>query len=171
MKDSTTFGLSPEKLASLLGIGTTTQDDDHLTEELLKARLSGTLPLDSDVVAAIPAILGRLTKDLLPLGGKPLGDALLDPGTDLEMLKNIKNYAKKLAASEESGPEHAAGIAIYYSAIASSILFHGEKITQHSWLSLVDSFGLLLEKPWLPLELSRHLAKAGKFCQGREHTP
>jgi hypothetical protein len=168
VKEETTFGASAKGLANLLGIGMTGKskaEADRVAGELLRARLAGTLPLDSVVIDALPAIIGRLGQELVPLSGKSLGEALLDPHTDSRTLTRIKAHGKKLAIRKDSDADHAAGVVIYYAAIASALLFRDEKITQHSFANLAYSFDLLLNKPWMPPELSRHFARARKLCK------
>ena len=138
---------------------------DQAAGELLRARLAGTLPLKTAVVDALPAILGKLGKDLLPLSGKSLGEVLLDESTDLKAVKAIKDYGKRLAARKDTEADHAAAIAIYYAAIASALLFHDERITSHGYEYLRASFEELAEEAWIPAGLTRHFSKARKMCE------
>lgn len=159
MDSESTFGIAPEGLASLLGLGIRGKqkpDVDHLAGERLKAKLAGAVPLDPAVVDAPPAIMERSEREL--------GGVLLDSATDLTTLKRIKDYGKRLAGREDSEAGHAVGIAIYYAAIASAMVFHEERITQHSFGSLADAFETLRQKPWLPSELARHFLRARRYC-------
>jgi hypothetical protein len=154
-------------LASLLGIGISGRQKpevDPLAGELLEAQLASTLPLDSLVADTPPAVMGRSERERVPLSGRPLGEVLLDSATDLTTIRGIKDYGKKLAGRKDSGADHAVGIAIYYAAIASAMVFHEEKITQHSFRSLADAFDTLRQKPWVPSELSRHFLIAHGYC-------
>jgi hypothetical protein len=168
-----TFGASVKGLHGLLGVGVgkdVPQDAasvDKAAGELLRARLEGTLPLDTAVVDALPAILGKLQGELLPLAGRPLGEVLLDADTELSAIKSIKDYGKKLAARRDSEADHSAAIAIYFAAIASALLFHGEKITSYGYEHLQGSFNELIEDTWIPAELSRHFSKACRMCRER----
>ncbi len=169
-KDSTTFGQSPERLARLLGLGMETSSDGETDPEtskaeLLRLRLVGTLPLETVVIDAIPAIAGRLCEALLPLRGKALGEAILDQTTELDMLKKVKDYSKKLASRDDSEAEHTVSVTIYFAAIASALLFHDCRITSYTYPSLAEAFGSLIDKPWLTPELARHFAKARKLCE------
>jgi hypothetical protein len=165
------FGSTVKGLHGLLGVGVgkdVPQDAasvDRAAGELLCARLEGTLPLNTAVVDAFPAILGKLQKALLPLEGKPLGKVLFDVNTELDIIKSIKDYGKKLAARRDSEADHSAATAIYFAAIASALLFHGERITSYSYEHLRESFNELIEGTWIPQELSRHFSKARKMCE------
>ena len=169
-KKTTTFGISSERLARLLGIGLALDEQEQGTHEqpkaeLLRARLAGTLPLAPDVVDALPAIFGRLSKELIPLSGKTLDEVLRDPDVSLDVIQTVKDYAKDLASRAGSEADHAASIAIYYAAIASAVLFHGKKITRHSFESLAESFETLGHKSWIPSDILRHFSKARKLCE------
>ena len=172
-KDSTS-GLSPEKLARLLGIALDFDSEEgndvspKTTAELLNARLEGMLPLDTTVVEELPAILGRLHKDLMPHGEKTLGEALIDSQSNLGTIKKIRRYAKKMASRKGTGTERAVAVAIYYAAIANALLFHNVKITTHSYELLKASFNKLIGKPWMSAELARLFAEACKLCRKRE---
>ena len=168
MNKDSTFGIKPQGLANLLGIGITNKskaETDQVAGELLRARLAGTLPLDSAIIEAIPAILGRLREDLIPLSGRPLGEALLESSTDIQSITKIKEHGKKLAGRKDSDEDHAVGVVIYYAAIASALLNHNTRITQHSYRTLADAFERLRSKTWMPLELGRHFAKAVAVCR------
>ena len=172
--DPTVFGAPPGRLAKLLHVGVDTQQDhqippDELKEDLLKARLAGAM-LDQNTVDDLQAVWGRLRTQLLPMAGRPLGEALLDETTRLDDIRGIKRYGKDLAERNGSGAEHAVAIAIYYAAIASALLFHGLKITSHSYADLADAMATLVDKRWIPAELARHFAKARKLCNERAAT-
>lgn len=172
-KDSTS-GLSPERLARLLGIALDSDSEGgrdisaQTTAELLNARLDGMLPLDTTVVEELPAILGRLRKDLVPYGGKTLGTVLTDPKSNLAAIKKIREYAKKMASRKTSGAERAVAVAIYYAAIACALLFHNAKITTHPYELLEASFNKLIGKPWMSPELAQLFAKASKLCRKKK---
>jgi len=125
------------------------------------------LPLDTTVVEELPTILGRLQKDLLPHGGKTLGEVLTDPKSDLAAIKKIREYAKTMAARKGAGTERAVAVAIYYAAIASALLFHNVKITTHSYELLDASFEKLIGKAWMSPELTQLFTKARKLCRKR----
>jgi len=166
-----TFGANIEGLAGLLGVGVGRDvpqgaaSVDRAAGELLRARLAGTLPVDTAVVNASPAMLGRLRGELLSLAGRPLEEVLLDADTDLDVIKVIKDYGKKLAALRDSEADHSAAIAVYFGAIASALLFHSEKITSYSYEHLQGAFDELIGDTWIPTELSRHFSKAYEMCR------
>jgi hypothetical protein len=164
-------GLSPEEMAQLLRIGVEDEDldpsggKDASAADLLETLLAGSLPPESTAVDALPAVLARLRRDLLPLEGRPIGEVLSDPSTDLSVLKAVKAYGKRLAARNRSEPEHAAAVAVYYAAIAAALVHHGERITTHSPSYLKASFVQLGNAPWVGRKLSPLLAAAAEACE------
>ena len=175
MRKDSTLGLNPESLARLLGIALYSDSDEgkdnstHTTAQLLKARLAGTLPLDTTVVEELPAILGQLRKNLMPLGGRTLGEALIDSKSDLGVIKKIRRYAKKMASRKRSEADRAVAVAIYYAAIANALVFHDVKVTTHSYESLEASFAKLINKPWMSAELNILFVRSIKLCRKKGH--
>ena len=172
MQKDPTSRLKVGQLAELLKLGGDHQlpDDpaaqDQLTAELLRERLADPLPLDTTVLAGLPAMAGGIRP--APGQGRTLGEALLDPATSLETIRRVKNYAKDLGRREQNrpgrGPEHAAALAVYYAAIAGALVFRDERITSHSREALIDSFGSLIDKPWMVPELAELFEKARGAC-------
>jgi len=165
----TTCGANPAGVSALLSMGVDHDDRGDMvrgdtTAELLRARFNGPLPPETGATDTLPAILADLCKKLRPLGGKPLKDVLLDSQSGLGLLRNIKRYGKKLANRAE--PEHSVGIAVYYAAISSALLFHDDKITRHSYRYLADSLDVL-ETEWMPSDLAAHISEARRLCRGR----
>lgn len=171
MSKDSTLGLSPAKLARLLGITLDSKSDKERENpapnisQLIQTHLAGTLPFDSTVIDELPAIIGRLHKDLMPHAGRTLGDVLTDPKSDLDTIKKVRRYAKRIAARKSSKAKHAVAIAIYFAAIANALTFHNVKITTHSYESLNASFDNLADKQWMPTELVRLFTKACKVCR------
>jgi hypothetical protein len=165
------FTPKPEQLASLLGIGIRGEaeegeaQDAQTMREWLRDGLASQLPLDTADEKSLPATLGRPCPELTALAGRLLGEVLLDSQTDLSVLKTIKEYGKTLSARAGKGPSRAGAVAIYYAAIASAVLFHHEKITEHSYRSLARSLEMLIEKPWMAPKLVGLFVEARKVCQ------
>lgn len=161
---------SSPQLTQLLGLAVEDDaqepcgDPSRQIARQLRDRLAGPMPMSAAVVEALPVIVGKLQDKLLPHHGRPLGELLLDEHTSLETFQAIKEYGKKLAARQDSEADHAVGVAVYYAAIASALLFHKEKITTHSNEYLAASFENVQKQEWLPVELRKHLKKAERKC-------
>jgi len=168
-KESTTFGLTPKKLARLLKIGSEDSrsgtDAEQQKARLLQDWLAATLPVDAVFVESLPRVLRRLYQELKPLGSKPFGSLLHDPEADMSVITKIKDCSKKLVASAKSEAEHDAATVIYYAAIASALVFHDQRITSFSYANLMSSFGALQEHSWLTAELVELYREACKLCQ------
>jgi hypothetical protein len=173
-KDETTYGLSPERLARLLAIGLQSADDlNNLSTgrgpgEILMEMLTLELPLGPAVPDSLPAVLNRPCDEMLGVARQTLRDLLLDSKTDLAVIKTLKDYGKKLV--RRGGPEakQAAATVIYYAAIASALVFHAHKITQHSCQTLREAYAELEQKPWVPPELKDLFRRAKAACHQRK---
>jgi hypothetical protein len=160
MDAKSTYGLKIEQLADLFSIGlerAIPMDgilDDEATACLLREQLTSRLPKDSFLFDSLLLIMGRLGCDVRSLAGKSLGAVLLDPGSDIALLQAIKDHSKKLSHSSVCEAETAVATTIYYSALASSLLYHNRKITQYSHEDLDQSFAMLMEKKWMAPELA-----------------
>ena len=132
--------------------------------EMLRERLDGAMPLDDAATELLPEIVARLLREALPVGGQSLGRVLLDPATDLRVIKTIKQYGKKLTTHTTSEAERATATTIYFAAIASALVFHHQKISLHSYEHLHRSFGMLCAKQWMAPELITLFTDARRVC-------
>lgn len=144
-----------------------TERAEQTTAALLREQLAGVLPVDKIIVESLPEILDRLRRELLPLSDRPLGEVLLDPTTAIGALNKLKDYGKKLAARSSSTQEHDSAVAIYFAAIASALVFHGQMISTHSYENLELSFAELVDKPWMSPDLAVLFGKARPFCKSK----
>lgn len=118
MSRESTYGSSPKGLAGLLSIGVSGARldrevvPDTTIRELLRAHLHGVLPTDTAEAETLPLLVGQLCKELSPLPGRSVGEALLAPETDMDTLAAIKCHAKELASGSVSYAERAATTAI-----------------------------------------------------------
>src|SRR4030066_397591 len=90
-------------------------------------------------------------------------DLSRDPTTDIATIKKIKQYAKESGTSTDSKDEKDVFLAVYYAAIASALIFHYMKITQHSYIDLERFFDSFTKKDWILNEL------ISLFTRGREY--
>ena len=137
------------------------------TATILREWLRGFLPVDKLVVESMRDTLDDLRRELLPLSGKPLGDVVVDSAISVAVLNRIKDYGKRLAAQGRSRADHDAALTIYFAAIASALVFHGQKISTHPHESLERSFVVLVAKPWMVPELVELFTKARQVCHER----
>ena len=174
MKEETTYGMNPERIARLLAIGLETADaeddlsDSRTTAEVLREMLESKLPLDPTIPDSLPAVLDRPCDDLLPPPSQTLQDLLLDSQTGLTVVKALKDYSKELTRRRREEATRAAATVIYYASIANALVFHDKRITQHSYGKLQKAYEDLEQKKWIPSDLKRLLKKAKAACQQRK---
>lgn len=174
MEDDSKWQLETDRLARLLSIGEDHElpDDpasvDELTAELLRKRLASPLPL---APASATEVVLCWSSAGSPATARSVGEVLLDPSTDVAVLQRIKSWGKKLADRQRDrpnrSPEYAAGLTIYYAAIASALAFHDERITDYGFGQLAEALQRLIDQPWLSPAVSDLFAKAGRICQER----
>jgi hypothetical protein len=156
-EEETTYGLSPDRPAKLLALGLESKEDpDEIEEErtvadMLDEMLSNKLPGEE--------VLGA---------DKAIGNLFLDPKSDLAVIKTLKEYGKELVRCADSEIQKAVATTIYYAAIASALVFHRTKVTQHSYGKLQKAYEDLEQKKWIPSDLKDLLKKAKAACQGRK---
>lgn len=171
MKNLSTFGLRSDRLAALLAVasqrgGAAEQPGEaQAWREVLEARLSAPLALETDMVDSVPAVLACPCRELAPLAGRSLGDVLTHADTSLAALRLLKDYGKALALRWEEGSEHAVAIAIYYAAIAAALTYHGQRTASCSLRRLGRAMGLLAAAPWMTPAIAKLLSGARQWCQ------
>ncbi len=176
MKEETTYGLSPKRLARLLAIGLEKDDgennpaDTRTPAEELRHILGAKVTLDPAKSDSIPAILKRPCDEMLSACGQTIGYLLLSPETDLNVIRTLKDYFKELVSRRPPNAKQAASIVLYYAAIASALVFHRHKISHHSYEKLNEAFAQLNEKPWIATELKALLKRAQEICEKRKPT-
>jgi hypothetical protein len=174
------FGLGRNQLADLLRVGLESEpsatDRDRIVACVLEAKLASELPLDVSVADSLPAVLGRPCDGLGGYRGRSTVEVLLDPQVDVSALTVLKDYAKELVRRSRSEVTTSVATVLYYAAIASAIVFHDSKITQHGYRQLERSFAELAREPWLTADLQALIAGARQICAmkdrvSREKTP
>jgi len=174
MAGESTSALTPTQLARLLAIGTRKNADPRpgdpapTTADALRALLAGEPSLDAEDPDSVPAVLQRPCDELRSAAGRNIETLILDPATELDTVRTLKDYAKALARHEGPPARHAAATALYYAAIASAMLFRGQRITQLSYGRLRQAFADLAAKEWMPVELKDLLAEARSACETAE---
>jgi hypothetical protein len=174
-RESTPHSLGPEKLAKLWDIGSDVHVEpadggrgcDERYAELLHdwmARQMSPDPIETqDWVSLLPEAMGQLCQELRPFSGDSVGFLLTDPDTNVQVLRRIKDYAKESGATAASEVEREAALAVYFAAIAASLVFHHVRISRHSNKKLRIVFETLGVRNGVPSELRSLFQKA---CQG-----
>ena len=169
-QEPSAFSLPPDELVRLwdigsdLGEGEDTADENQKKAELLHDWLASPLPVGSDVLKLLPAVLSRLCQELVPFTGQSLGSLLAEPSTDIDILKQIKDVSKAMVHTSKTQVVSEAATAVYYAAIATALVFNAQRITSFSYQSLQDSFAALSESEWADPDLARLFGRAREVC-------
>jgi hypothetical protein len=174
--NESTSSFGPEKLARLLKIGIEedrqqNQNNSEVTNQdkvdLLHGILKFALVCNGVWIESLPEILQRA---YLEPGSYIVGSSecvLANPAISLTMIKRIKHYTKALAKDTYSDPQCEIATVLYYSAIASALVFHNKMITKISYDMLCQSFSNLSSLTWLPPELVKLMQKALQICENK----
>ena len=170
-KESKDIALTGEQKTRLLSLGLDSElvgdyaDIDEKKADLLYDVLSHPMLVDTSVLNSMPIALRGLCQRLRAVAGEPLGDLLQNPERGISVIKQIKEYAKQSGTAATSEIESDIFLAIYYSAIANALLFHNQKITQHSYKDLEQFFYSFTEKKWVLDDIVELFKKAQNYCQ------
>ena len=92
--------------------------------------------------------------------GPSLGQLLTNPETDIATLRQIKEYAKTLGKQAQSDTESNVSLAVYFAAIASTLVFCGQCITEHKARDLTRFFNHFALVAWMRADLRELFVKA-----------
>ena len=166
----TTFGLRLDQLADIFGVAVenhVSTENDCASDKLsgtLRRRLTEVMPGNSLLLTAVSRIAAS---NLTEMVGKSLLQALSNPESTVDQLQVLKEASKSLSNTGVSDQERAVATTIYHAAIASCLVHHAKKISQHSYDKLDESFNLLIEKSWMDRELVELFSKARQICQAK----
>jgi hypothetical protein len=171
MDNKSTYGLRLDQLAGLFAMGREIAIDQpeggQRMTELLKEHLTSALPTGVIVLDALMMMIGQMGYETRSLSGKTLKDVLLDRQSDIGLLRAIKECSKRLSLRLESKVEAAIATTLYYAAMASALVFHDAKVTQHSYRALDEALAMLMAKPWMDQDLITLFAQARYICARR----
>ncbi len=169
--ESQEFDLNRHQKSRLLSLGLGSKPRNLSTDkveqkaDILYDVLTRTLPVDPSVVNSLPDVVRGLSSGLQSLAGLPIGDLLQDPTTDIATIIRIKQYAKESGTSTSSETESDVFLVVYYAAIAGALVFHNEKITQHSYKDIEQYFSSFIEKDWVLEEIKGLFHGAQTYCR------
>jgi hypothetical protein len=170
----TTSGLRPDKLAQLWNIGSETDqaesdvDRDSKKTELLRDLLAGALPARSPKGESQSIEKTHLQSVVSSIADKPIEKLIQNSGTDVALIRKVKDHGKKLSDRAKSKAEYHVANTVYYAAIASALVFHDKKITKYSYRDLDKYFRRLDKEKWIPEALRSLFSRAAEYCQIRQ---
>ncbi|UCD52918.1 MAG: hypothetical protein JSW27_09810 [Phycisphaerales bacterium] len=175
MEKKTTYGLRLEQMASLFAMGAdapdiaTPKDDDETLRALLREQLMCVEPKGSLLRDTLAMMMDRAAGRPGLSRERPLGEILLQPHSDMNLLEAIKDASKTLSVTLDSQTETALARTVYFAAIAAALVHHDVKITQNSYDVLAESVATLKDKPWMAAELAELFAQAQEICRRRSN--
>ena len=89
-------------------------------------------------------------------------ELLLDPKTEVAVLRRIKEYAKTMGQKAATEIEKDVFLAIYFAAIAAAELLHSQRISEHPDTDLARFLEFFARASWMPTELAGLLSKAAQ---------
>jgi len=163
----------PKKLVRLwsIGSGANLEQGLHIINmgeeraELLHDCMATSLPMDQETLDLLPMIFKGICRDLRPFSGESIGSLVIDPQTDVTVIERIKNWAKEFGSSAEGETEREVTLAVYYTSIASALVFHDVKLSQYDYQELKQAFRTLSRQEWIPSILLRILKRAYKYTE------
>lgn len=173
MEKKSTYGLRLDQMADLFALGADDPDvaadgnDDATLRDLLREQLTCTTPKGSLLLDTLAMMIEPLEGRASALGDTALGAVLLNPQSDLGLVRAIKDCSKTLSCTLDSQTETALARTVYFAAIASALVHHDTRITQSSYKTLAESLTALIEKPWMVPELVELFSQARQVCQCR----
>lgn len=173
MEKKSTYGLRLDQMAGLFAMGADDPDpaaersDDETLRDLLSELLTGTDPQKSLLRETLAMMVGGSPEGAAALADRPLGEVLLDPHSDMDLLGAIKETSKTLSCTLDSKTETALARTVYFAALASALVHHDTKITQNSYQTLAESLALLMDKRWMVPELVELFSRARRICVSR----
>ncbi len=173
-KHPTASGLSPDKLAELWNIGSETDqaepdvDLDIRKTELLRDLFAGALPAQTSKGESRPTEKTHLESVVSSVADKSIERLVQNSGTDVAVLRRVKDHGKKLSDRAESKAQYRAANTVYYAAIASALVFHDKKITKYAHRDLDKYFRRLDKEKWIPQALRSLFSRAAEYCQMRQ---
>ena len=163
--------LTPKQKTMLLNLGLETATANAAREEsrgdLLYDVLKHPLPMEASTVSMLPAPLRGLSRRISSLAGGPLLEQITSPSTEISAIERIKKHAKHSGRLAKSKEQTDVLLAIYYAPIASGLVFHTRRITEHSYDHLAEAFGALASKDWMAGDLAELFGQARRYCQER----
>jgi hypothetical protein len=169
-KKTTTFGLTPGKVSDLLRVCADSSDDADMGTkqekiELLLDRLSETLLAGSSENNPLSEKLTKLCHISGITAGESIRNLLINPETDLDLIKKIKDDNKNLSQDAKSAVIRDTANAIYYAAIAHALIYQDLKITKFSYEELEKALSFFIQADWISTDLLKLFNCAVIYCQ------
>jgi len=151
-------------------IDTSNRDSETAMAILMDHYLEASIVAERRVARELTSVLMHVYREVGSQAGRSIKKYLLDPGTSIEVLREIKEHHQRVARTARSEAERRIATAVYFGAIASALVFHRQKMTSYSFDKLKQAIHKLLDTPWIDPELKGLLEQASKALNERTHT-
>lgn len=153
-------------------IDTSNTDSDTAMALLMEYYLEAAIVAQRSVADGLTSVLRHVYREVSSQAGRSVKNDLLDPGTSIEVLKEIKDYHQRIAraGAGRSEAERRVATTVYFSAIASALVFHRQKMTSYSLEKLRQALHKLLDQVWIDPEIKDLLERACKVLDDQTHT-
>lgn len=170
--DLSPWPANPQRgLVSLLKLGLEAQHDWRPEELAAVLQYHLRAPLEFDLGAFRPSQASQL-RDLAAAQGlllKSLDDLLQHPLPPIELLREVKDFAKScIHAVDAPMPKEVARV-LYYLSIGSAMIRLNQRITNLNDAELVEGFDCVLGYPWIEAWTRSLLAQARKCLTEPTH--
>ena len=165
--------LNDEQTARLLKLGLNDSDAaacqglEDQRKELLSDMLCSKLPVDGMLTKILPILVKSLSDELVAVSGFSLRDCLANSKTKPVILRRIKDHAKDSGNTADTQAQAEVAKIVHFAAIAAALVFHGSRISGHSYQDLRNSFELCVQQAWIPQDLMEIFTKAKDICERR----
>ncbi|MEN6309780.1 MAG: hypothetical protein ABFD91_18695 [Anaerohalosphaeraceae bacterium] len=170
MNKKTLYTWNPLQLSQLMRIGSeeAVQQGPRNKAAYLEQLLSQNLPMDKTIAEILPAFFKPFCRSMGLIADEPVLAFLLNTGTPIEVLRQIKQAAKEMMGEVILESRRDAAGVVYYAAIAAALIRHGQRITGLPYAQLCYTFFRLKERKWILSELRSLFQNACEICQQKE---
>ncbi len=180
MKDKhiSLYGKGPERLLGLLQDSLLEDSDLRLDREssdesmkaLLIHHLQMAVAMRNQEKSSTSSILNHANREVSATRGFTVGRFLLDPKTNIAVLNDLKDNAKRLAFEGDTEATREVGMALYYGAIASGLAYHCKLISSYSMDQIDTQLKKMQSKSWVIPELQQLFSKACNVCRNTDES-
>lgn len=169
-KDTDSLELTDQQKTRLLDLALGPPDpgeprsEDEERGDLLHDLLRCSLPRRAGSHEERDGAATASSQGLRSVAGPPIGELLLDPKTSIDLLKEIKQYAKARGSQATSEREKDVFLTLYFAAIAAARVSYGERITEHTDKDLIQFFRHFAQTVWVPTHLRGLFAESEECC-------
>ncbi len=166
-------GHTPEKLLGLLQNSllkdSDVEEDNKRSNESMRSLLIHYLEMpivtENQIGLSKSSILTHAALEASATQGFTIQRFWLSPDMGVSLLIDIKEKGKHLAARGDTEAHKEVGVALYYSAIASSLVYHYKRISSYSLEKIAAQLQKLLNKGWITPELQDLMVRAYDQCR------